>query len=149
MKALEAAKLVIASQCMDGKQITHLSLQKLLFYCHAYHLAFSDLPLVEDEVAQAWTYGPVFQSVYNEYSKYGSGFIPQLEFDSAEVSPDTLKIITLVLSNYGNFSAMALVNLTHQESPWMDAYVPNCNKPIDNNVIKDYYSQFINKANAN
>ena len=44
--------------------IDHLKLQKLLFYVDAWHLAFFDQPLV-DEDFRAWVHGPVLTSVWH------------------------------------------------------------------------------------
>lgn len=151
MKSLDAAKLVIAGQHESGRPVTPLALQKLLFYCHAYHLAFLDKPLVNESV-EAWTYGPVVPSVYHEYKKYDSAQIPMQEFDSSAIdglTPDTLQVVTLVLSRYGAFEPMALVNMTHQEAPWRDNYKQGLNQEIPDSVIKNFYAKFITRGAAN
>jgi uncharacterized phage-associated protein len=51
MKALEIAKRILNYQLLDYTlEISHLKLQKLLFYCQAYHLSISGEPLFEDDI---------------------------------------------------------------------------------------------------
>ena len=44
--------------------MSHLKLQKLLFYCQAYHLAYFKEPLF-DEDFEAWVHGPVCRIIYD------------------------------------------------------------------------------------
>ena len=44
--------------------MSHLKLQKLLFYCDAYHLAYFDTELISDKF-EAWVHGPVCRKVYD------------------------------------------------------------------------------------
>lgn len=43
--------------------MSHLKLQRLLFYCDAYHLAYFDKELITDKF-EAWVHGPVSRKVY-------------------------------------------------------------------------------------
>ena len=45
--------------------MSHLKLQKLLFYVQAYHLAYFDSPIITDSF-EAWAHGPVSRKIYNE-----------------------------------------------------------------------------------
>jgi len=45
-----------------GDNLSNLKLQKLLYYCQGYFLAFNGEPLFKEEIA-AWTCGPVVPSV--------------------------------------------------------------------------------------
>ena len=44
--------------------MSHLKLQKLLYYMQALHLAYFDQPLVNDDF-QAWLHGPVSRILYD------------------------------------------------------------------------------------
>jgi uncharacterized phage-associated protein len=146
MNSYDAANLVVSLQFTSGKTTSPLALQKLLFYCHAYHMAFLNEPLFDEKV-EAWAYGPVIPSVYQKYAGYGSQVIEPEEINETEINTpqETLRIISLVLSRYGVFSPMELVNMTHQESPWKDAYLPGKNNVIENSAIKNFYEKFITK----
>ena len=42
--------------------MSHLKLQKILFYCQAYHLAYFDKALFNEDF-EAWVHGPVCRDV--------------------------------------------------------------------------------------
>ena len=44
--------------------MSHLKVQKLLFYSDSYHLAYFDKELISDKF-EAWVHGPVSRRVYN------------------------------------------------------------------------------------
>ena len=47
--------------------ITPLKLQKIVYIAHGWYMANYEDPLVDDEFAEAWPYGPVFPSLYHEF----------------------------------------------------------------------------------
>jgi len=49
-----------------GREVTNLSLQKIVFFCHAWSLAVRKEPLVKHEF-EAWQFGPVLQYLYREF----------------------------------------------------------------------------------
>ena len=62
-KATTLAKWFISRVERDsGDDITHLKLQKLLYYAQAWHLAHTNAPLFNKEI-KAWTHGPVVTTV--------------------------------------------------------------------------------------
>jgi uncharacterized phage-associated protein len=96
-----------------------MKLQKLLYYSQAWSLAVTDKPMFADEV-QAWRDGPVVPNVYKHHKQlrkvrdwqYGNG---------VELSKESLSLVRLVCGQYGHQSGDELSDLTHCESPWMDA----------------------------
>lgn len=52
--------------------IDQMKLQKLLFYSHAWHLAYDRGPLFENDF-EAWPWGPVVRDVYLQTRGYGRG----------------------------------------------------------------------------
>jgi uncharacterized phage-associated protein len=66
-----AVNWVLQKAKEENIPITGLKLQKLLYFMHGNVLRKTSRPLV-DEYCQAWTYGPVFPSVYHEYKLNGS-----------------------------------------------------------------------------
>ena len=99
--------------------LTHLKLQKLLYFAQAAHLAIHGEPLFTDEI-QAWAFGPVVPTVYREFAKYESGLIPAEE---AATLPDDVKLfLEEVWKIFGKYSATELVNLSHSVGPWSLLY---------------------------
>ena len=133
-------------------KMSHLKLQKLLYYVQAFHLAYFDSPLVDDEF-EAWLHGPVSRKIYNtvkdfsvlyndvEYKKDGETPDAFLKF---RLSPDQLTLIDDVLKEYSALSGTELENLTHSEKPWIEArkgcgFGDLCHEVIPKNVMSDYY----------
>jgi len=140
----------------DGKTITPLKMQKLVYFAHGWYLALSGKPLITEPI-QAWKYGPVIGSLYRHFKRFGSGPIREralvvsqdglVPARLAHESRDTGEVerakavIARVWKEYGGFSASQLTTLTHSaDSPW--SKVPNRDRPetpIPNEAIKDYF----------
>ena len=60
-----------------GEKVTPLKIQKLVYIAHGWHLALYEKPLVYDEFAEAWEYGPVFPSIYHEFKHFGGAPIAE------------------------------------------------------------------------
>lgn len=114
----EIAKKILSKACPEcGDIITNMKLQKMLYYMQGFHLACFNLPLFEDDI-EAWMYGPVVPSIYEEYKSYGSSGIPYPEGDIIKLDSEEEDIFDQVYNAYGQFSALKLMDMTHSESPW-------------------------------
>ena len=67
-KSLQTIDILVLSEYIIKHYgpMSHLKLQKLLFYCDAYHLAYFEQELVNDEF-EAWVHGPVCRKVYDSF----------------------------------------------------------------------------------
>ncbi len=135
------AKTFIAlSDSEIGDIISNLKLQKLLYYAQGYHLAMYNEPLFSEDVI-AWRYGPVVPDVYQEYKHFGSGAIQLSEdFDSASINSEDLELIQEVFNTYGQFSALKLMNMTHEEMPWKTTQI---DEVISREKMKDFFINYI------
>ena len=141
----------------DGKDVTPLKMQKLAYFAHGWHLALFQEPLL-DEAIQAWKFGPVISSLYQQFKRFGSGPIREpamvwtqdgyssarMEREgSAEDVANARAVIDKVWEQYGPYSASRLTALTHSpDAPW--SLVPNKDKletPIPNNLISKYFER--------
>jgi uncharacterized phage-associated protein len=72
-----------------GVVITPMKLQKMLYFANGWSWAFFDKPLISEE-CKAWKFGPVYPSVYQEYSDFSRWAIPyeqkmlEYDYDDAE-----------------------------------------------------------------
>ncbi len=137
------ALLRLADNAEGSDLLTNLKLQKLLYYEQGYHLAQFGTPLFEEEI-EAWQYGPVVPEVYARYSVCGrNSIMPEDEsFDFG--SDEELELFCKVFDTYNKFSAMGLMQLTHEESPWLDACPPAHGKIISKESIRKYFDTLIN-----
>lgn len=136
--------------------MSHLKLQKLLFYCDAYHLAYFDTQLVEDKF-EAWVHGPVSRKVFKsladksvlhsdiEYSPI-EGVDEEAMFESLNSSQKEL--ITDVLQELHTWTGFQLEKATHREEPWIKARcgygeADKCAVNIDKDITKVFYKKEI------
>lgn len=117
---IDIAKKIIKMADWDtangGEGMTNLKLQKLLYYEQGYHLAAFDTPLFKEPV-EAWMYGPVVPVAYDYYHKYGSQALP-VDDDVISLTDDEEELFAQVFETFRDFSAIGLMNKTHQEYPW-------------------------------
>jgi uncharacterized phage-associated protein len=139
----------------DKIKLTNKSLQKLVYYCQAWHLVFYNKPLF-DEPIEAWIHGPAVPSVYRRFSTYSYMYItedPDLSRIS-ELSTTETKLIDEVWKAYGSFDAGYLEALTHREKPWINARASllpyeSSSATISLTDMKDYYGERLKKAKPN
>jgi len=106
-----------------GSVMTHLKLQKLVYYAQAWHLVWQGEPLVDEEF-EAWVHGPVSRRLWERYREHGFDAlpIPTNSKDWATVfSAEQLSTLHEIWDAYGRYDAKYLEELTHQEQPWMEA----------------------------
>ena len=134
-----------------GDSLTHLKLQKLIYYAQAWALTLLGYELFEEEI-EAWAHGPVVPSVYHRFK--GSGWealeIPE-ECPSIEEGP--LELLQEIYKVYGDRSAKHLERLTHEETPWLatrEGLPPEVasSRPITKELMRSYYRELYEKATA-
>ncbi|AEA28954.1 hypothetical protein Psed_6886 (plasmid) [Pseudonocardia dioxanivorans CB1190] len=100
--------------------MTAMKLQKLVYYCQAWHLVWAEQPMFSSEI-QAWANGPV---VYDLYKLHRGRFT--LNPGEIPGDPDALDghekyTVDAIIDAYGDKSAHWLSELTHAEDPWRNA----------------------------
>lgn len=133
----------------SGDSITHLKLQKLVYYAQAWFLANFNKPIFNEDV-QAWAHGPVVPSLWKRFKDSGWDALPP---------PTTHRILDgkieeflkAVLDEYGKFEAKFLEEMTHQELPWKKTRgnLPvhaRCNATIPKEMMRDFYGKKIKKT---
>lgn len=132
----------------SGDAITHLKLQKMVFYAQAWFLAHFDRPLFEEDF-EAWVHGPVCKSLFQKYRNYSWEALP-LEKSGKNPPQKVKRFLANVYEEYGKYSAKALEKLTHDEDPWKDARkgfhpVEKCSEIIPKLHMRNYYASLIGK----
>lgn len=137
----------------EGKPVTQMKLQKMVYFAHGYHLARYAIPLIKEQF-EAWKFGPVVPSIYHTYKLYGSDEITDSYLvPIADVQDDELRSLSETAQEAidytwdatKNVTALNLSAWTHKAgSPWALAFKPDMNSiPIENNVIGKYFTSFL------
>jgi uncharacterized phage-associated protein len=116
----------------DG-QLTHLPLQKILFFAHAWHLGKYNEPLLGQKF-EAWKFGPVIRVVYDQLKGLGKAPISrklekldvctgEMKEAVANLNDDKRGFLTDIFSYYYGFHSSHLVDLTHERGgPWQKVW---------------------------
>lgn len=131
--------------------MSHLKLQKLLFYCDAYHLAYFNEELITDNF-EAWVHGPVSKKVFDSF-KDKSILYSDLSFSGnsketlnlfSELTSEQQELINDVLSVLSKWTSLQLETSTHKETPWIEArngigIGDRCNNEISKETTRLFY----------
>lgn len=123
----------------DGEYelISHMKLQKLIYYCQGVYLALCDEPLFHDTI-EAWPHGPVCPSLYHNLKYLGSLPVTVIAYCAPSLNDREKEIIRLVYDKYGQYSTGKLRQMTHNESPWKNAAQGST---IPQDAIKEYFTE--------
>ena len=138
------------------RNITNLSLQKIMYFCHVWSLVELKRPLIRHKF-EAWQFGPVLQYVYREFKSNDSSPITeracelntstgQLQISKYDFDSETLGLLKRVVDFYSRLSPSYLVNLSHAEDgPWAKVWNHKGSAcpgmKIDDQDIFEYYSR--------
>lgn len=140
----------------ENVKVTNLSLNKILYFVHAWYLAKNGKPLIDAKI-EAWEYGPVIREVYSEFKSFGADPITAraMRFDVDKLqkvlcedylSNSDLLFIRDQFSKYGAIGVGKLVSMSHEPGgPWDAVYNQsgraNPGMHISDQLIKAYFSQ--------
>jgi len=136
-----AKHILLLSNPDIGDLISNLKLQKLLYYSQCYHLAMYDKPLFNEDI-YAWQYGPVVPDVYHEYKHLGPEAIAVPEEEVEPIDAQSSALIKEIYEVFGQFSALKLMEMTHNETPWKTTQM---NEIIGLETMKDFFIPFVIK----
>jgi uncharacterized phage-associated protein len=138
-QGVKLAYWILARPNLTGGAVTHLKLQKLVFYCYGGAAADgleTELGSIEFE---AWKHGPVCRAVYEEFCSHGAGQLPSHRPAAAYSAPLTDRLAD-VLGVYGGLDAWALRHQSHLEDPWISATTRQLAR-IDTDELKTFFQQ--------
>lgn len=138
-----ANKIIASTDTSQGDLISNLKLQKLLYYCQGFFLAATGERLFDNSI-EAWQYGPVVSEVYHNFKHFGNGEISiSADTQLIELKPTEEALFNEVLDEYAQFSAIKLMNMTHDESPWKNTFPEKPQAVIPDEVIIEYFKNQI------
>ena len=127
-------------------EIDTWKLQKLVYYCQAWSLAWDEQPLFPERI-EAWANGPVCPALYQQHKgRYAVGPATPIwnNADINNLTADQWMTIDSVLQDYGDKSGHWLRSLTHLEDPWNQARagipaMEPCENEITHEMMRLYY----------
>jgi len=128
-----------------------MKLMKLVYIAHGWNLAYLDDPLIFERV-QAWQYGPVIESLYRGFKRFGNSPVTMGAFsESLPVAIDqcepSFNILKKVWEKYSPVPALGLSSLTHKSgTPWDIIWNEQGGKDrkgavIPDSLIQTFYKQ--------
>lgn len=142
-RALDIARYIIERCSSTNIAISNLKLQKILYFVQAEFLVAKSQPCFAEKI-EAWDFGPVVPDVYYAYRMFGSANIPCVGRSGVSqiISSRDKELLDGVIDACSKYSASALVEITHNQDPWTDAYKkPGFNNEITTESIKAYFRE--------
>lgn len=151
--------LEIANTFLDkhGEEegISHLKLQKLVYFVHGWWMAYKKHSVLSEK-PEAWKYGPVFSSLYQNLKVYGNAPIKKTVKGSPFLAPplispkstEIMRLIEWVWERYGHLSANALSRMAHKKgTAWQELaeknnYVVHKGFRIPDNCVRKEFARY-------
>lgn len=128
-------------EAMDWS-ISQLSAQKGIYLAHMIHLGENDGKPLVSEAFQAWEYGPVLPSLYQDLKMFGRKPIKNVFWLSkAEGGTSEANAIDSVASQIKGISAARLVHITHHpDGAWAKHYAAARNGVVipNKDILAEY-----------
>ena len=118
----------------NGKKVTQLQLQKLMYFFEAYYMNKKDVDSLYECNFNAWMFGPVAIPLYKKFKSFGE-FPIEINDEAKEIGNnidnEKKKLILDIYNVFGGLTANTLVNLTHmKDSPWYNKWIENDRKVV-------------------
>lgn len=150
MNINEACDYIIQKVITSEESLSNLKLQKLMYYVQAWRLAFENETLFAGKF-QAWVHGPVSRAIYDRFASsktlYSDITLEDITdgFNSEALDADERAHIDRVLSVYAKYSGPQLEEMTHRETPWVEAregYASweRCEVELDEGAMRECYA---------
>ena len=107
---------------------------KLLYYSYGWYAAWTARELFVEDI-QAWSNGPVVADLWHDEDK------GRPAPDAVDLDSEMLMAISYVVSRYGGLSGRELIDLTHTELPWKQAWDRAENTTIALTAIRTFFAE--------
>ena len=131
--------------------ITHLKLQKLIYFSQGIYLAYTGKPLFNEKVV-AWEHGPVVKEVYDKFKHFKRTDI-SIHFNDDDISKMSdleenekiINVLEYVYRNYGGYTAWQLREMSHiQGGPWqVTVSTKGMNSEITKETMKKHFERYV------
>lgn len=131
----------------EGKKITQLHVQKLMFLFEAYYMNAMETDSLYDCGYKAWNFGPVAPQLYKRYKDCGKEdivlTINEIKLGD-DISEEKKEIMRKLYEIFSDFTAIELVSFTHSKgSPWRNVWDKNPYGDISKIEIKEWFKEYV------
>ncbi|KIL06900.1 hypothetical protein SR42_15115 [Clostridium botulinum] len=153
---LDIARYIINYGNKKMYNISNLKLQKILYFVQASFLTDNHRACFNEDI-EAWDFGPVVPEVYQEFKMYGSNEIPYIDsyvdlsngvwesekkmYDENLISIKDRNKINEMVDECSKYSAGKLVEITHNQTPWLSSYAKGWNNIITQDSIYKFFNE--------
>ena len=138
--ARQIANWFICRARSDNRLLTIMSVLKLTYIAHGWHLALYDEPLFTNRI-EAWRYGPVIPDIYNTFRPMGVTLKEPITGLPYQVEQKTENFLEQIYNLYSDMHPLRLSSLTHAPSgPWdITSRLAGDFSEIPNDLIRQHY----------
>ena len=131
----------------NGRVITQLHVQKLMFIFEAYYINVTDKNKLYDCEFKVWSFGPVAPRLYKRYKNYGKDDIQLSKEDEEKgnkILDEKKQIMEELYETFKDFSAIKLLSFTHaKDSPWKKVWNEEAYGNISKESMKEWFSKYL------
>ena len=146
--AIDVARYLVhlAASEPEPDYLSHMRLQKLLYYTQGWSLALRDRPMFSERI-EAWAHGPVVRDVYPHFADFGdTPILPESVALPQSLSAEDRSFIDSVWEAYKVYSTISLRRMTHKEAPWRNARgtcgpAERCTTEITQDAMRRFFKQ--------
>ena len=139
----------------EDVNMTPMKLIKLVYIAHGWSLGLYDKTLINEQ-PQAWKFGPVIPSLYDEFKEFGNKKIDKQVTENPIDNQDLTKFLDKVWEVYGKYTGVQLSAKTHEpNTPWSKTwekakeYFNTFSLSIPDDLIKEHYLMKIENNKKN
>lgn len=147
--AEKVANALMELAARDGRLLTHLQLQKLVYFAHGLSLGLTGRRLVSNNF-HAWEHGPVAPQLYNKLKAFDDAPVTRpLEDPLPEVPLDAeaRAVIERTYAAYGAMNGWQLTAISHLAgSPWAQTDEREKYGLIPDDLTEQYYRTELARA---
>lgn len=131
------------SQATSDSPLTHLALQKLLFFAQGWSKALTGSWMFEDD-CEAWVHGAVYSKIYVELRSFKYDPLPILKKDIYLREEELMVLENVKRFYFDIYTAKALEDICHKGPPYQKArhglkQTECCTDIISKADMEDYY----------
>lgn len=119
-----------------------MKLQKLVYYCQAYSLAWTGIPMFPERI-EAWKHGPVVRELWKQHSGTFDVQPEDINGDPETLTANDKIVADSIWESLGGFTGWELRRRTHSEKPWTEAFDPRVSyhdEEISHDAMRRFYS---------